>query len=125
MKWIKKRELLLLIILALVAAVWIIIHHTMPKSNKTTALISQDKKVLAEVDLSNALDEIFSLDEIDGLQFKISNGQICFINSGCPDHICEKYGYLSRPGQLAVCMPNRVTINIIGKNEEIDMVIAN
>ena len=36
---------------------------------------------------------------------EVSEGRIRFINSRCPDHICEGYGWLSKEHDQAVCMP--------------------
>ena len=43
---------------------------------------------------------------------EVSEGRIRFINSRCPDHICEGYGWLSKEHDQAVCMPAGVVVSV-------------
>ena len=43
---------------------------------------------------------------------KVLNGKIAFIESLCPDHICESFGWLSEQGDIAVCLPAGVVLEI-------------
>ena len=42
---------------------------------------------------------------------KDENG-IRFVNSQCPDHICENTGYCLYKGDTAICMPGQITLVI-------------
>lgn len=44
----------------------------------------------------------------------VRGGTAAFEHSDCPDQICVKTGALSLPGQSAACLPNRVTLRILG-----------
>lgn len=52
--------------------------------------------------------------EVDGSRMR-------FVSSRCPDHTCERTGWISRVGQTAVCLPNRVMIKITGSSAEHDV----
>ncbi len=43
---------------------------------------------------------------------EISGGRVHMIDSACPDKLCVKTGWISRPGESIVCLPNRVVIEI-------------
>ena len=43
---------------------------------------------------------------------EISGGMVRMIDSACPDKLCVKTGWISRPGESIVCLPNRVVIEI-------------
>jgi hypothetical protein len=43
---------------------------------------------------------------------EISGGRVRMIDSACPDKLCVKSGWISRPGESIVCLPNRVVIEI-------------
>lgn len=44
--------------------------------------------------------------------------------SSCPDQLCVKQGVLSRAGQSIVCLPNRVVVTLISReNPEIDAIL--
>lgn len=42
----------------------------------------------------------------------VKDGAISFVNSQCPDHICEGTGFISREGRTAICMPAGVAVII-------------
>jgi len=43
----------------------------------------------------------------------VKDGAIAFVDSPCPDHICENYGRLSAEDQQAVCLPARAAVMIV------------
>ena len=46
------------------------------------------------------------------MTLEVSEGRIRLINSRCPDHICEGYGWLSKEHDQAVCMPAGVVVSV-------------
>ena len=46
------------------------------------------------------------------IRFEVKDGAVAFTESSCPDKICVKSGYLRYPGQMAVCLPNGVSLVI-------------
>jgi hypothetical protein len=40
-------------------------------------------------------------------------GAISFYSSNCPDQICVRTGKLTKPGQVAVCLPGKVSVRIL------------
>ncbi len=78
-----------------------------------TAVIKQDEAVIRTIDLSDLKkrEEI----RISGLYqatIVAEKNRIRFIESGCPDKICVKTGWISQPGEIAVCLPNKVIIKL-------------
>jgi hypothetical protein len=45
-------------------------------------------------------------------------GRIRFAQADCPDQICVRTGWISRPGQLAACVPGRLILKIEGQSDE-------
>ncbi|MBQ7902366.1 MAG: NusG domain II-containing protein [Oscillospiraceae bacterium] len=43
---------------------------------------------------------------------EVKDGQIRFINSICPDHLCEGFGFISNEDEYAICMPAGVAVLI-------------
>lgn len=39
------------------------------------------------------------------VHLEVKDGAIRFVDSPCPDHLCENYGWLSQTGDFAACMP--------------------
>lgn len=47
------------------------------------------------------------------IHLEVADGRIRFTDSPCPDHLCEGYGWLSREGDFAACLPARAVLNIL------------
>jgi len=76
-------------------------------------------------------DQVFTLPQNPRVVFQVKNGAIAFIASDCPDRICVKTGFISRPGQMAACLPNRAALKVIaagpprpGADDEPDVIIG-
>ena len=46
------------------------------------------------------------------IHLHVEGGGIAFVDSPCPDHLCEGFGTLRNPGDWAACMPARASITI-------------
>jgi hypothetical protein len=58
------------------------------------------------------------------MEFNVKDGAIAVISSNCPDKICMHYGYISKNGQTAVCLPNNVIVKIVADSKsDVDAVI--
>jgi len=51
---------------------------------------------------------------------EVGNNRVRIKAASCPDQICVKEGWISRVNEMAVCIPNRFIIKIIGEETEID-----
>ena len=49
-----------------------------------------------------------------GLTVVIKDGTAYVKDADCPDKLCEKAGPLTKAGDVAVCLPNRVTLTVTG-----------
>lgn len=47
---------------------------------------------------------------------EIKNHKVHIISSNCPDKTCIKTGFISNPGPMILCAPNRVLVRIIRKS---------
>ncbi len=114
-----------IIVLLIVIVVSVLIWWMFSKKDDSigTAQIMLDGNVVKLIDLSTAKDTTFTLENCENVHFEIQNHQIRFVNVECPDHLCEKFGFLSHPGETAVCMPNRVSVTIIGTDSKTDTIV--
>ncbi len=53
---------------------------------------------------------------------EIKDRQVRFIDSPCKGKQCIMTGWLNKDGQLAACLPNGVTVQIIGRDHRFDAV---
>lgn len=47
------------------------------------------------------------------IHLKVEDGKIAFIESPCPDHKCEGFGWLSQEDDWAACLPARASITVL------------
>ena len=54
---------------------------------------------------------------LDGLTARMAGAD-------CRDQVCVRTGTLSRAGQAAVCLPNRVVLKLVGEKNEVDAIVS-
>ena len=94
----KKNDIILVGVLLVISLICIAYMYATKSRGKVAVVIYGDKK-----------EARLSLDK-DGIYDYESNGYI--IQSPCPDHLCEHYGYLKDEGAMAVCLPAMATLTI-------------
>jgi hypothetical protein len=50
----------------------------------------------------------------------IANGKTRFVHSPCPNQYCVHQGWLSHQGQAAICIPNQVSLELLGGEKPFD-----
>lgn len=50
----------------------------------------------------------------------IDQGRVRFLSSPCRNQYCVHQGWLSRAGQAAVCLPNQVSLELMGGDKSYD-----
>ena len=50
----------------------------------------------------------------------INKGQVRFKQSPCNNHYCVHQGWLSRAGQVAICLPNQISLQLMGSKNSYD-----
>lgn len=50
----------------------------------------------------------------------IHQGRVRFTQSPCPNKYCIHQGWLQRTGQVAICLPNQISIELIGHHKSVD-----
>ena len=106
-----------MLLLAGVLALWRA-HTIKPDTDRSGAGTAG---VAARVTVDGSDDLLLSLDEdgrysIEGgrlpVTLEVAGSRIRFVESQCPDHICEHYGWLSQEYDQAICMPAGVVVTV-------------
>ncbi|MCL2492967.1 MAG: NusG domain II-containing protein [Clostridiales bacterium] len=108
-----KRSDIILIGILLAAAVSVYLFVSSQPAGGAAAEVIYGGKVVMTVDLTK--DRTFSLPEKPNVVFQVKNDSIAFTKSDCPDQICVHTGFISKPGQMAACLPNDLMLKIISK----------
>lgn len=113
LQFIKKHRVDIIVIssflLLALAMLWI---TNLAKEEGSIVQVTVDGEVVGEYSLLR--DGIYSLNGGTNT-LTIQNGEAYMSYSSCPDHVCENTGKIKHVGQTIICLPNRLTITIIGE----------
>ncbi len=66
------------------------------------------------MDLPLDVDQVYDVDTgYLTVHIQVQDGAARFIDSPCPDHICEGYGWLTIEDQTATCLPARAVLTLV------------
>lgn len=82
--------------------------------------IKVDSAVYRKIPLDEQSIEIPVQSKEGHLVVQAQNGRVRVIESTCKDHLCVKQGWIDRVGESIVCLPNRISVSIIGGESGID-----
>ena len=123
-KLVGSRDLMLVLICILVAifvGIFVFVNNHNQNEFLPVAVIKYDNNEIYRIDL-NSVDEPYYIPIENEYHTKIlvDKGKICFAEAECPDKVCVNTGKISRPGQIAVCIPAKLIIEITGRESLID-----
>ena len=52
----------------------------------------------------------------------VNNGRARFISSPCKGQVCVQTGWLQASGDLAACLPNRISLTLLGQHPLFDAI---
>ena len=113
----KSKKLLTNIVFAVVilaiAAVFLVVRDLRTSGAKLRAeLIYGDNNTTMNLPLD--VNETYDVDTgYYTVHIEIHDGAARFVDSPCPDHICEGFGWLSNEDQTATCLPARAVLTIV------------
>jgi len=83
--------------------------------------IYKNNKILATYSLNQEITK-----EINGTKGKtkiiINNGKVRFSSSPCPKKYCIHQGWINKANQTIVCIPNQISISIVGAKRGYDTI---
>lgn len=126
MNYCKKKDFIIIICLIIIA-ISIYLFNNKTALDGARAEIYYDNHLVKIVDLSERSDFHFRIDENENVLFHVfEDGSISFEESNCKDKICVNSGKHKKVGDTAACLPNKIVLKIVGKDdEELDVIISN
>ena len=109
---------LILALLCLVSAAFLLLR---PRGS-LRAEIWLDGVLVETVDLT-ALTEEREIRVGEHVTVLAAPGKVRVQHSDCPDKLCEHMGWTSSPAKPLICLPNRVTVAVLGVGAESDAVL--
>ena len=109
------------VVLALAAAIAAVLALG-TSGDRLYAEVWQDNELVERVELTDRTDRTIDLDWHNVI---VLSGLTATMQSAdCHDQVCVRTGTLTRAGQVAVCLPNRVVLRITGGTSEIDAIVS-
>lgn len=112
-----------LIVVIILVNVFILIYgsmNTVEKGNKI-ALVYSDNKLVGEYTLTENYNTEFTVEGDNGFNtIHIENGKVWIHEATCPDKVCLSQGKISSGGEVIVCLPNKMMVQIKDETESVD-----
>lgn len=113
-----------IIALVLALALAVALPFYLRPSDRLTCEIVQDGAVTQTIALTDTVNETVTIEGAVTNHIEVTGEGVRFTESTCPDQVCVRSGLLTRAGQSAVCLPNRVIVRLTGAAApEVDAVI--
>ena len=112
----RRKNLIFAAVICLLAALsWLWLQHSARGSGETAVVEYGDAGQCVEYPLNK--NARYDLDTgYYTVHFEVQNGRIRFVDSPCPDHTCESFGWLQNAGDWAACLPARAKLSVMQKN---------
>ncbi|MGN0241266.1 MAG: NusG domain II-containing protein [Candidatus Weimeria sp.] len=112
----KKSIIVIAVILALLGLFCVFFYSTRTQGN--TVVVTHDGKQVGAYPLDK--DRTIVIRDSNGKVTNtvvIKNGEVYMKSADCPDQICVHQGRKSKNGESITCLPNKVFVEVKGKNK--------
>ena len=107
----QKNLLFAAVVLAVAALLWVLYCVSTPKAAPLEAVVDFGGGLTETLPLDKDYDYLYDVgDYVVHLQVK--DGAVAFLDSQCPDHVCEQFGWLSEKDAWAACVPAGVYVTV-------------
>ena len=103
---------------------WLFMNWGIGFSEGDWVVVKVNQKEVARLSLGT--DQITHVKGPLGLtEVEVKKGQARIVRSPCKNKVCIKSGYIRYADRLAVCIPNRVVVRIVGESHRgVDAVVG-
>lgn len=107
-----------LLLIAAIAAVCLLLFLPTGEPQAVQAVLYSGGAEIGRISLSDVNDPYtLTLGEDMPATVRVEKGRIRYLSAECPDGLCVKSGWLSRPGDTSACLPARTVIAIEGARQ--------
>jgi hypothetical protein len=110
-----------LLVAALVALPgWALVRSWRTAREQPVAWIYRDNRLLGVYELDRQQVVVIGDRARPDMKIEIKDGAIRVAESDCPKGVCKHAGWVRTPGRSIVCVPNRVVIELKGRQKGCD-----
>lgn len=116
--YVKKNDVYLVTFLTLLSLLILLFNIFSPKNGDTVIIYVNNEEYMT---LPLDTDSTIKINDTNVLSVK--NGEAFMLSATCPDHTCMKQSPISSSKRDIVCLPNKVVVKVIKKdNNSIDAI---
>jgi hypothetical protein len=108
---------LVLIVTFLILPVLFVFSLVRPRAGKTVVSVYHAGEPIGNFPIER--DTVVDLPDA-GVRIEFKTGRVRVVESDCPNQVCVRTGWVSRPGRSIVCVPNKVLVELRGSRSEYD-----
>ncbi len=119
----KKGDLLIIVFGLLIAlAVYFGYGNLTKQTDQLSVVIKSEGQVVKTMPCQNGYSESYLLNNAYGSNnIAVKNGEVIMTSADCHNQICVRSGPISKVGQSIICLPHRVSVEIVGSElQEVD-----
>ncbi len=109
-------------IVSFIIILFVIIHYSLifitPDQTKIVEIIDYQENVYRYPISSN--NTVVVPGPYGNTEIQIQKRKVWVLNASCPYKICKQMGSIKQKGEIIICIPNRLLIQIKGNNFELD-----
>ena len=119
-----KSDLKLIIGLLLITLIAILFINTRDNNNPKEALVYYENNLVLTIDLSIEKAKEYKVEGFNGeVLIESKDGKVRVIDEISPLHICSYQGWIKSAPAVIVCLPNKIVIKVIDKENKIDAIV--
>ena len=112
LRYLKWGDWLLIIGIITLSILFIPLFHTAARGRLVLVRVGDTVVERLPLDHDRHLVVVGRLGETE---IEVQDGRVRVVRSPGPYKLCLKRGWISRPGEILICLPNRVTVEIPGE----------
>lgn len=107
-KFFNKKDIIIIGIVTGLAIIAFCLTTLMTNKKGETIQVIYDGEIIKELSVNT--DTVYSPEFNPNIIIEVKDKKVHFKTSDCPDKVCVHTGWLSKAGQTAVCLPNKISI---------------
>jgi len=112
--WLRWGDYILIGLIAVIAVLLLLAVPRLAAGSAAAAVILIDNQEVQEIPLEQLMQPGGTALTAHGYHYRLAweDGRIRIAEADCPDQICVQTGWVSHPGQLAVCVPGQLILKL-------------
>lgn len=119
-------KVLIVFLLLMGLSSYFIVRQLFPPLESMTALVEVQGREMMRLSLSTEIPDRQVALKLEGGEaiLDVAAGKVRVLPMSdklCPKHICSKTGWIGKPWQVIVCLPNKMIVRVVGQKEKGDI----